>query len=102
MSSIKDKFKFKHIIWEKNSIFIQDLGIFRAWCIYKINGLRICATYFKKKFGNNMDVISHVFMWVVSIKRNIATHFRSFNGWVALNYLLCMGEETKVGIWEAI
>jgi hypothetical protein len=82
---------------------MQNLGIFKAWCTYKINGLRICATYFKRKIENNMDVIFHVFMWAMSIRRNILQHvFLSFNGWVALNYLLCMGEETKVGIWEGI
>jgi hypothetical protein len=69
---------------KQNSILVQDLGILRAWCTYKINGLRICATYFKRKIENNMDVISHVFIWAISIRKNILQHVfdPSMHGWL--------------------
>jgi len=84
ISSIKDKLKFKHITWGKKLHLHTRFGHSKAWYTYKINGLRICATYFKRKIENNMDVISHVFMCAISIRRNILQHvfYPSMDGWL--------------------
>jgi hypothetical protein len=67
-------------------------------CSYKINDLRISVSYFKSHAS--YECVIHCSHVGCKYQKRSGAFFRTFHGWVAFNYLLCMWAEKEIGILD--
>jgi hypothetical protein len=99
VSLIREKLGMSEDTWE-NTIqsSLDELTVVGSFS-YKINDLRISVTYLKSpdhQYGCAI-VCSHV---GCKYQKRSGVFFRTFHGWVAFNYLLCMWAEKEIGILD--
>jgi hypothetical protein len=96
---IREKLGMSEITWQNTIQFpVNKLSVVSS-CSYRINDLRISVTYLKSadhQYGC-VIVCSHV---GCKYQKRSSTFFRTFHGWVAFNYILCMWAEKEIGILD--
>jgi hypothetical protein len=99
VSLIREKLGMSQDTWENTIQSPVNESTVVGRCNYKINDLRITVTYSKEVNYRYACVIlcSHV---GCKYQKSSRVSFRSFDGWVVFNFLLCMWAEKEIGILD--